>query len=66
MGMSSEKTIPNDKLLSVKDVAQRLAVRPAKVYEMAKSGDGPPSVRIGKLIKFRPQAVEQWLQDQER
>ena len=66
MGMSSEKTTPNDKLLSVKDVAQKLAVRTAKVYEMAKSGDGPPSVRIGKLIKFRPQAVEQWLKDQER
>ncbi len=64
--MSSEKMIPNDKLLSVKDVALRLGVRPAKVYQMAQLGEGPPSIRLGKLIKYRPEALEEWLKEQEQ
>ncbi len=63
--MSSEKTTPNDKLLSVKDLALRLGIRPAKVYEMEASGEGPPSVRIGKLIKYRPETVQRWLEENE-
>ena len=66
MDMSSEKTTPNDTLLTVKDVARRLGVRPAKVYEMERNQTGPRSVRLGKLIKYRREAVEQWLVEQEQ
>ena len=61
-----EKTTQDDTLLSVKDVARRLRVRPAKVYEMERDQTGPRSIRLGKLIRYRPEAVEQWLQEQER
>ena len=61
-----EKTTQDDTLLSVKDVARWLRVRPAKVYEMDAAGNGPPSIRIGKLIKFRPESVRRWLEESER
>ena len=61
--MSSEKTTQNDKLLSVKEVAQWLSVRPAKVYEMVRQAEGPPVVRIGSLIKFRREAVQRFSQE---
>jgi excisionase family DNA binding protein len=50
-------------LLKPNDLAQRLAVSRAWVYEVAKSGR-IPSVRIGGLdgpLRFVPEDIERWL-----
>jgi len=63
--MSTTNDTKQETLLSIRDVALWLGVKPAKVYEMERNGDGPPSIRLGKLIKFRRAAVEDWLERNE-
>jgi PTS system nitrogen regulatory IIA component len=52
-------------LVTAEEVSKILAIPPRRVYEMAKRGD-LPSVKIGRLVRFRRQAVEDWVALQER
>ncbi len=53
-------TLP-DPLLTAKDVAAILGVRPKRVYEL-----GIPAVRISpKTLRWRFSAVEKWLSERE-
>lgn len=52
-------------LLTAPDVARWLAVSPATVYALAASGE-LPCVRIGRTVRFRREAVENWLEAHER
>jgi excisionase family DNA binding protein len=63
--MSTTNDTKQETLLSVKDVAEWLGVRPAKIYEMERNDTGPRCIRIGKLIKFRREAVIEWLENSE-
>lgn len=51
----------NDRLLTVPEVADRLAVRPARVYEMIRLG-GIPVVRFGKYVRVPASDLLQWLE----
>lgn len=51
-------------LLSVPEVARVLRVVPSHVYELARSGS-LPSVRFGKYVRVRPEALREWLQHHE-
>ncbi len=55
-----------EQLLSIKDVAQWLGLRQPQLRAKVREGNGPPHLRIGKLIKFRRQSVERWLDEQEQ
>jgi excisionase family DNA binding protein len=48
-------------LLTKEDIAARLQVEPRTVYEMIRGDDGPPAIRVGRLIRFRPADVEKWI-----
>ena len=53
------------RLLSADDVAIVLGVPRTFVYALARRGD-LPTVRIGeRYVRFRTQALEQWIADQE-
>ena len=66
-GLSST-AIAEQRLLTVTEVAQRLSVSPAWVREHASGRRRPvlPVVRLGKLIRFRRESVEEFIQACER
>jgi len=49
-----------DRLLSVKEVAEYLNVKPVTVRRRANSGE-IPSIRIGNRIRFHKQEIDRWL-----
>jgi excisionase family DNA binding protein len=46
---------------SVDEVAARLGVPKSTIYYWRRKGVGPPAVRVGKYLRFRPADVEEWL-----
>ncbi|MGI8946671.1 MAG: helix-turn-helix domain-containing protein [Ornithinimicrobium sp.] len=52
--------------LTVQEVADLLRVSPGTARAWAAKGEGPPSIRLGKQIRYRPEKVEEWVQEQER
>ena len=51
-----------NRLLSVKEVAEYLNVKPVTVRRRANSGE-IPSIRIGNRIRFHKQHIDRWLLD---
>jgi excisionase family DNA binding protein len=49
-----------DRLLTVEEVAQILSFSPRKVRDKAKRGE-IPSVRIGRDVRFHPDAIRELL-----
>jgi excisionase family DNA binding protein len=49
-----------DRLLTVKEAGELLQLNIFSVYEMARNGV-LPSVRLGRAIRFRPEALDAWL-----
>jgi len=47
-------------LLTAQELAQRLRVPTARVYELARQ-DAIPSVRLGRQIRFDCEAVARWI-----
>jgi excisionase family DNA binding protein len=54
-----------DRLLTAEDVAEMLGVPKTWVYEQARKGL-LPTVELGRYRRFRREAVEQWIEKQER
>ncbi len=50
------------RLLRVKDVADRLGVTVARVYEMSRAGELPFLVRIGeRTYRYNPELLTEWI-----
>lgn len=52
-------------LLTADDVAGRLGVPKSWVYAQVRAG-GVPHVRLGRYVRFRPEAIDEWLAAIER
>lgn len=65
--MEKKMTVSSEieELLTVDDVAAILRVRPRWVYEAAARGD-LPRVKVGGYVRFRREAIEQWIADQQK
>lgn len=50
----------NDPLLTVPEVARRLALPVTRVYELCRQGR-LPTVKIGKYIRVRPEDLARWV-----
>lgn len=48
-------------LLDVRAVAVLLGCSPRHVYRLADAGRMPPPVRLGALVRWRRQDLDQWL-----
>lgn len=60
--MSSELKVP--RLLTAKELADTLNVPLWRIYELVNDGKAPPSMRIGKTIRFPEDGVVQWIHEQ--
>ncbi|OLT29471.1 hypothetical protein BJF83_11205 [Nocardiopsis sp. CNR-923] len=52
---------PRPALWSVKDTAAFLRVPPKTLYEWRYKGDGPPSHRVGRYVRYLPDEVHAWV-----
>ena len=50
----------SESLIDRRVVANFLGVSDAGLAGMIKCGDGPPYLRIGRLVRFSPSAVRTW------
>ncbi|GAA0980755.1 helix-turn-helix domain-containing protein [Nocardiopsis tropica] len=53
-----------DILWSVKDAAAYLRVPAKTLYEWRYKGDGPPSYRVGRYVRYVPAEVHAWVRSQ--
>jgi excisionase family DNA binding protein len=53
----------HEPILTAEEVAERLKLKPATIYEMTRSRHPRPIpvLRAGKFLRFRWSAVERWL-----
>ncbi len=51
--------------LTVQEVADLLRVSPGTVRAWIAKGEGPPAMRFGKQIRYRPERVMEWVEEQE-
>jgi excisionase family DNA binding protein len=55
----------NDELLTLQEVAEVFKVPVSTLRKWRTSGTGPTGFRVGKYVRFRRSAVEQFIADQE-
>ncbi|MFD6095010.1 MULTISPECIES: helix-turn-helix transcriptional regulator [Nocardiopsis] len=60
-GVDIPEQRPSDALWSVEDAAAYLRVPPKTLYEWRYKGDGPPSHRIGRYVRYIPAEVRTWV-----
>jgi excisionase family DNA binding protein len=53
----------SDRLLTIEQVAERLAVPPGWVAQSARDGR-IPHLRLGRYVRFRWEDIETWLREQ--
>jgi excisionase family DNA binding protein len=49
------------KLLSVKEAADYLGVKPATIYDWRTDNKGPRAVKVGRLVKFRESDLDAYI-----
>ena len=65
--MSASTSTPLlDSLITPDTLADRLGVQRRTIDEWRITGRGPKYIRIGKAVRYRPAAVDEWLLEQER
>ena len=52
------------KLMSANDVAERVGVAPHTVRRWRSAGKLPPAIQIEGIVRWRPEVIQQWLEDQ--
>lgn len=55
-----------DSLITADTLADRLGTKRRTVDEWRITGKGPKFIRVGRSVRYRPEAVEAWLLSQER
>ncbi len=50
-------------LLSVQQVAELLQVPVGTLYQWRFRREGPPSIRVGRFLRFDPEDVRRWLEE---
>lgn len=57
--------LTDNKLLSLRELADYLAVNEASIYRWRRTGDGPPGIKLARgAIRYRAVDVEAWLDAQ--
>ena len=54
---------PTRPLSDVSTVAARLSVSAKTVRRWADSGQMPKPIRVGRLLRWRPEVIDQWVAD---
>jgi excisionase family DNA binding protein len=63
--IQEHRASPATPLLSTIAVAAYLGIPVATIYAWRQKGSGPPGIKVGRHIKFRPEDVDEWLREHE-
>jgi excisionase family DNA binding protein len=66
MAVPGIRTMSNQNLLTVADLADYLRVSVNTIYQWNYKGTGPKPIPVGKYVRYRRTDVERWLADQGR
>ena len=55
-----------NRLWGVQDVAAYLDVPVMTIYHWRRTGYGPEGTRVGRYVRYRPEDVRQWFDEQYR
>ena len=58
--------IDEEPLMDGRAVAKRTRIAVETLEAMRARGDGPPFIKIGRLVRYKPAAVEAWLAEKTR
>jgi excisionase family DNA binding protein len=58
--------VPGEGLLTEAEVAELLRVSERTVRRWRAAGTGPSAVRVGKAVRYRRRAVDDWLERPDR
>jgi len=50
-----------ERLLTVRDVAERLSLSDKTVRRLRRRGELPPGIEVAGTIRWRPEEIEKWL-----
>ena len=64
MMSTSTPSSDGDRLWTPEGLANYLNVPLSTVYRWRSTGKGPAGFRVGKYLRYRPEAVEAWEQEQ--
>lgn len=53
-----------ERLLSLREAADVLGVKEATLRDWRVDRKGPPAVKYGRLVRYRPSDLDQWIADQ--
>jgi excisionase family DNA binding protein len=62
---TTKKEIVMESLMRPDQLAEQLGIEVATIYRWRYRNFGPPAVKIGKYLRFRPSEVEAWLEQQQ-
>jgi len=60
--MNDDTVDPGERLLDVKDIAERLKIAPKTVRDMSADGRLFRPIYIGRLARWRARDIEQWIE----
>ena len=52
------------RLLTAQEVAERLALPEGTLYAWRYRRTGPPAIKVGKYLRYDPDALDRWLRSQ--
>ena len=58
---TGDSVTDDDRLLTTDDLAAMLRLPKRTVEDWRQRGGGPPTVKLGRHIRYRPADVEEWL-----
>jgi excisionase family DNA binding protein len=56
--------VSDERLMTTRELAERLNVPEPTIYGWRYKGEGPPVVRVGGRLRYRWSDVDAWLRDQ--
>jgi len=63
---SSETKAADPRLWTIRDVSAFLSVPVGTIYQWRVRREGPPAMRMGRHLRYDPEAVRRWASSQER
>jgi excisionase family DNA binding protein len=59
----AETVTERPRLLSIRELASYLNVPVQTLYVWRYNGDGPRGIKVGRHVRYRPEDVEEWLEE---
>lgn len=63
MVAAPDKLVLSERLWTITEVSTYLGVPVGTLYQWRSRRQGPPGLRVGKHVRYRPSEIAQWLRE---